>query len=227
MEKKFSWGCQKYLHAFQQLWTNIGKYLSQSDFSLTRVNIQRKPSVTNWIKSNFMGNSLKKKKTNYSFDILHFLTLDEYFPILLSFNVLLVLAADNLQWHWMTKLLPMIHDDSKIKSWIAIVILSGGGVSRGGCDGRTLTGLQENWKLHANYQRPHLWRRKRFWKNISCNMYMGQFPSNFRQSWKKINLWRCKICVMALEVMLLSWQLKRPSWREGNFLFQSSVRKQI
>ena len=103
MEKKFSWGCQKYLHAFQQLWTNIGKYLSQSDFSLTRVNIQRKPSVTNWIKSNFMGNSLKKKKTNYSFDILNFLTLDEYFPILLSFNVLLVLTADNLQWHWMAK----------------------------------------------------------------------------------------------------------------------------
>ena len=39
---------------FQQFWTNIGKYLSHFDFSLTHsVNIQRKPSVTNWIKSNF------------------------------------------------------------------------------------------------------------------------------------------------------------------------------
>ena len=71
----------------------------------------------------------------------------------------------------------------------------------GGSDGRTLTGLQEKWKLHANYQRLHLWSRK--YLKISCNMYMGQFPSNFRQSWKKINLlgedakslwWRWRSC---------------------------------
>ena len=48
-------------------WTNIGKCLSQSDFSLLSVNIQRKPSVTNQIKSNFMENSLKRKRNTILF----------------------------------------------------------------------------------------------------------------------------------------------------------------
>ena len=66
-------------------WTNIGKCLSQSDFSLLSVNIQRTPSVTNQIKVH--GKKISKEKEIQFFIICQFYKYPNMHFLRASFNL--------------------------------------------------------------------------------------------------------------------------------------------